>query len=180
MGAYVTHQRFTRADESQYWDSLKGALSECMRRDSLPCSLLGEEIHDEAAVLPIRRHIRRWFKRGAPIDPQGQGAPAGTLRIVIRQMVLAVPTLSLWHGDARLWLRYPEVRARTEAARAKLREDMKTKQFCKPISEDWVPWNLMLYAPKNTPYENLNRKGFEVTVGGDAPRAQFPDEPRLV
>lgn len=172
---YVTHQRFSKAQEPLYWESLKGTLSQCMRLDTQPVSLLGEAFHDEAAVMPLRIFIRYWFRRGAPIDPQGQGAPAATLRIVIRQMILAVPTLSQWHGDCRLWLRYPEVRARTEAARAKLREDMKRVQFAKPISEDWIPWNLMLYAPKDTPYEKLNRRGFEVTVGAGAPtKAEMP------
>lgn len=172
---YVTHQRFSKAREPVYWESLKGVLAQCMRLDTQPVSLLGEDVHDELAVLPLRQFIRYWFRAGAPIDPQGQGAPAATLRIVIRQMVLAVSTLSQWHGDCRLWLRYPEVRARTEAARAKLREDMKRVQYVKPISEDWIPWNLMLYAPKGTPYEKLNQGGFEVTVGAGAPtRAEMP------
>ena len=177
MQPYVTHQRFSKACEPLYWESLKGVLAQCLRMDCSPVSLLGEEFHDEACVMPLRQFIHYWFKRGAPIDPQGQGAPAATLRIIIRQMTLAVPSLSQWHGDCRLWLRYPEVRARTEAARAKLREDLKRVSYVKPISEDWIPWNLMLYAPKDTPYANLNAKGFEVTTGAGADgRAELPSE----
>ena len=143
----------------------------------MPISLLGEHFHDEMSVFPLRQHIREWFRKGAPIDPQGQGAPAGTLRIVVRQLTLAISSMSRWHDDCRLWLRYPEVRPRTEAGREKLRRDMERIKFAKPFNEDWIPWNLALYAPKGTPYEALNKKGFEVTVDGSKTRAEFPDEP---
>lgn len=160
--AYVTHQQMSQASRSRYYVELKDALAECLRHD---------------ATAPLRRHVWRWFARGAPIDPQGAGAPAGTLRIVIRQMALAVPGLAEYHADCRLWLRYPECRARDEASRAKLKRDLARFTSVKALGEAWIPWNWMLYAPEGTPYHAYNRLGVEVTVGADAaPVARFPDE----
>lgn len=165
MKAYTTHQRFRKADEHLYFEALKSALAECLRRDAEPCHWGGEDAHKEYAVHPLRRHVRYWFAKGAPIDFQAQGCPAPSLQITIRQMVLALPTMSAWHADCRLWLSCPEVRPKTEAGRERLKADL--AKLCgapKPFSEAWIPWNLMLYAPKGTPYEALNRQGVEVTV----------------
>lgn len=155
---YTTYQQFSAASRHRYHCELKDTIAECLRHD---------------AVMPLRRHVRKWFARGAPIDPQGAGAPTPTLRIVLRQMALALPSLSEYHADCRLWLRYPECRARTDAEREKLRQDLARFATVKPYAENWIPWNWMLYAPTDTPYHAFNKLGVEVTVGA-AP--QFPDE----
>jgi hypothetical protein len=175
--AYTTHQRFTKADEHLYFAALKDALAECLRRDAEPCICVGEDGEAQAreySVHPLRRFIAHWFRRGAPIDPQGFGCPAPSLAITIRQMVLALPSMSAWHADARLWLNHPEVRPKTEAGRERMRRDLsKLTSGPKANQEGWIPWNLMLYAPKDTPYYTFNKKGFEVTTG-KAP--EFPTE----
>lgn len=161
---YTTHQVFSASQRKRYMTEMKDTLAECLRLFAAPPVESERKGHD---VIPLRRHIRKWFARGAPIDPQGAGAPTPTLRIVIRQMAIQVTGLAEYHADCRLWLRYPECRARTDAEREKTRRDLARVQNVKPMSENWIPWNLFLYATRDTPYYALNKKGFEVTVGQD-------------
>jgi hypothetical protein len=145
---WIEYQRVSRSSERLYYRELVGVLAYCLRHD---------------VVDPLRFHIRRWFAKGAPIDLQGQGAPESSLRIVVRQVALAIPSLRAFHAECRLWLADPYVRCRSDLERAKLRYDLRRIQNPKPYQEGWVPWNLLLWAPKGTPYAAFLRKGFEVT-----------------
>lgn len=143
---WVEHQRASRSSARQYHRELVGVLSHCLRHD---------------VVDPLRYHVRRWFAKGAPIDLQAQGAPESTLRIVVRQLALACSQLACFHADCRVWLADPLARCRSDLEREKLRVDLLTKRP-HPYQEGWIPWNLMLYAPRDTPYAEFQRKGFEV------------------
>lgn len=105
----------------------------------------------------FRRFVRRWILKGAPIDPAAFYAPAPSLAIVIRQLVVAF-ALPDYRVDAKLWLTLPDVRAfDAKTGTVKLPTGMVGNP--KPMQECFIPWNLALYAPEGTPYASYNKIG---------------------
>lgn len=161
---WVDHQQMPRSARKLYYRELADAISACLRASAEPKDEQYEGPDPE--TYPFRMHIWKWFKKGAPIDPQYAGMPAGGLKAVIRQIALSIGSLRAYHADCKLWLDCAEVRPRSLAERAKYLNDVKKlKSAPKGYSHAWIPGNYTLYAPKGTPYHELNKKGFEVREG---------------
>ena len=134
-----------------YWREAKEVLTACLR--------------DHGFSPPFREFCRRWFRKGAPIDPAVIGTPEPSLQILLRQFATACPGLPAdVREDARLWLSLPDARIwRHPATRelmlpsADLRRTIVKKM--RVYEEAFVPFNLCLYAPQDTPYHEYNRIG---------------------
>lgn len=147
----------SRSSRRFYFRELKAVLAWCMDHD---------------AVEPFRRHVRKWIRRGAPIDPAAYHAPDPSLRVVIRQMVstLGPAVMGGRAFDARLWLTEPEARLfDPEAGRVVGKVAATRQKFFKPFAPNFVPWNCFLHAPEDTPYHSFNRRGFELALTEEAP-----------
>lgn len=134
----------SRATRHRYIKQLKEVLAHCLRHD---------------VTAPLRRFCRDWIRRGAPVDPKVLYLPTPSLRVVVRQVAAAFPSLGAFHADARLWLREPEARCWDPVAGA-VKLDAARFKFVKPYADTWIPFNLTLYAPRGTPYGVFNRVGF--------------------
>lgn len=164
--AHSTYQQMSRSWRKHYFAELKHVIGECMRIDREPPADDPREARAEG-VRPLRRFIRKWFRKGAPIDYEGQGAPAETLRILIRQMCLHIPTLSEYRTDALIWLSDPYARCRTEHERLKTRVDLMMGKNPPPYGPGaGVPWNLALSPQRGTYYDKFNALGIEVCADG--------------
>ena len=139
----------SQARRTMYIRDLKEMLTACLRN-----GLREEHVRD------FRRFVLVWFRRGAPIDPQAAMLPSPSLQIVIRQVALAFPSLSEYHGDCRLWLSDPFIRS----GGAPIRGPAKNP---KAFTEHWIPFNLTLYAPAGTHYHAFNKVGATREWGDD-------------
>lgn len=130
---------------------------------------------DHEVTKPLRTHCRRWINAGAPIDPKILYIPKSSLSIVLRQVVTALPTMSRHHADARLWLKSHQFRPlgvdvnghRLYNAQVRSFGGRSGMQYEKPFEEVFIPFNLLLYAPKDSPYERFNKVGFTLEVEDD-------------
>ena len=140
----------SRSQRGRYLKELKSLVAHCLRTDT---------------TRPFRVFVRTWIHRGAPIDPAAYYAPAPTIKIVLRQLCMTLPGLDDFKADARLWLSLPECRySRPGDAllRGCFRSQRNLPQRFKPFVENFIPWNLALYAPEGTPYAAFNRIGLTV------------------
>lgn len=145
----------SRSQRGYYYRELKDVVSHCLRTDRTE---------------PLRKFIRCWIRKGAPIDPDSLLAPAPTIAVILRQLCVAL-NISAYKADALLWLSMPQCRYSRPGESLTLEEMLRAQRAevarFKPYSESFVPWNLALFAPKDTPYEAFNSQGFtlEYTEG---------------
>ena len=138
----------SRASRAFYLRELKSVVAHCLTTDK---------------VQPFRRFVWSWIKKGAPIDPACLQAPLQSLKIVLRQLCVAL-SIPGHVADARLWLTMPECRYSRPGESLTLEgvlnaQRQKVARF-KGYDECFIPWNLALYAPEGTAYAAFNRTGF--------------------
>ena len=130
-----------KASRKFYINELKGVLATCLRN-----GVRRDDVRD------FKRFVWSWFKKGAPIDPQVLGLPYPSCQIILRQVACAFPTLGHVNADARLWLSDPIIRANGQPIRSNIKNP-------RAFTEFFIPYNLTLYAPADTPYSAYNRQG---------------------
>lgn len=140
----------SKARRRLYIEELKSTLAYCLTHD---------------VVNPFRKFLRTWIARGAPVDPAALYAPRPSLRIVIRQVAAAFPSLGAYHADARLWLTESACRAwrPNEGLRVTPKTQNKAK-FEKGFAPQFIPWNLTLFQNRGDPYFEFNKVGFTATL----------------
>lgn len=153
--------RFSQAQAHRYLERLKDVLGYCLTHE---------------VTGPMYRFCRQELRRGAPIDPKVLYIPRPSMKIVLRQLVTAIPTMAKYHGDARLWLKSSAFRpVGTDVNGARVYGAMISRtiggrtgmQYEKPFDESYIPFNLLLYAPKDSPYEKLQKQGFLLELEED-------------
>lgn len=145
----------SRSTRASYWAELEEVIAFCLEADG-PFGT-NDAAESRVWVRVFKAFIWRWVKKGVPIDPEATDAPKGSLQIIIRQLALAIPALSRYHMDCRLWLTQPEARFFRDPR--VLNSKGMTSRPWKPTSEAWIPWNLCLHAPGGTPYDEFNKVG---------------------
>lgn len=141
----------------RYLEQLKDVLGWCL---------------DHEVTKPFRDFCKRWIDKGAPIDPKILYIPKASMKVVLRQVVTALPTMSRHHADARLWLKSGQFRpvwcdplTGQKAYPAQLMIGGKHRvQYEKPYEETFIPFNLLLYAPRHTAYAQFNKVGFTLAA----------------
>jgi hypothetical protein len=131
---------------------------------------------DHEQTWPLRLYLAQEIRKGIPVDPKILYDPDPTLKIIMRQVVTALPDMSRHHADARLWLTRPDFRPTGLDVNGQKVYPAGTRQiggksgiqYAKPFEETFIPYNLLCYAPKDTPYESFNRLGFTLEYEGDA------------
>lgn len=140
----------------RYFEELKDVLTHCLETNE---------------TRPFRFFCARWFKKGAPIDPQVIGCPEPSLQLLLRQVATAIPTLpSHIRADARIWLSGPEFRKVRNPVTGTwdYPKGLRTSvRYVRPYEEAFVPYNLTLYAPNETPYHEYNKKGLTIETTED-------------
>lgn len=150
----------SRSRRHRYLEELKDCISFCL---------------DHEKTMPLRIFCRRWIKAGAPVDPKILFVPRHSLSIVLRQVVTALPRLARHHADARLWLKSSQFRPmgvdvnghRVYPAQVRSIGGKSGIQYEKPFEETFIPFNLLLYAPRDSPYERFNKIGFTLELEDD-------------
>jgi hypothetical protein len=130
---------------------------------------------DHEVTHPLLIYLARQIRMGIPVDPKVLYLPRPSLQIILRQVVTALPDMTRHHADARLWLKSSQYRpmgldvngGKVYPAQVRGIGGRGGVLYEKGYEETFVPFNLLCYAPKDTPYEKFNKVGFTLEFAED-------------